>query len=65
MRNLASPAKTTLRYIGVNGKLPEISAAMGLANLESLDEFMAVNRHNLEAYRRFLGGIPGFEAHGL
>jgi len=61
MRNFGFAGEDDVRYIGVNGKLPEISAAMGLANLESLDEFMAANRRNLEAYRRCLGGTPGLK----
>ena len=36
---------------GTNGKLPEVSAAMGLVNLDSIDVFIANNRANYEAYR--------------
>ena len=32
---------------------------MGLTGLESLDEFIAVNRRNYEQYRRELGECPG------
>jgi dTDP-4-amino-4,6-dideoxygalactose transaminase len=44
---------------GTNGKMSEIAAAMGLTSLESLDEFIDVNRRNFEAYRRALQDIPG------
>ncbi len=44
---------------GTNGKMSEISAAMGLTSLESLDEFIAVNRRNYDAYRRALKDVPG------
>lgn len=44
---------------GTNGKMSEIAAAMGLTSLESLDEFIAVNRRNYESYRLALTGIPG------
>jgi len=45
--------------VGTNGKLNEISAAMGLTNLESLGEFVEVNRHHQRAYRAGLAGLPG------
>lgn len=32
---------------------------MGLTNLESLDEFIAINRRNYEEYERLLAGLPG------
>jgi dTDP-4-amino-4,6-dideoxygalactose transaminase len=44
---------------GTNGKMSEIAAAMGLTSLESMDEFIAVNRRNYESYRLALKGIPG------
>ncbi len=46
-------------YVGTNGKMNEISAAMGLSNLESMDDFIAVNRSNYEQYRQELAGLPG------
>jgi dTDP-4-amino-4,6-dideoxygalactose transaminase len=44
---------------GTNAKMPEICAAMGLANLESLDQFLEINRRNYDAYRQSLADIPG------
>ena len=44
--------------VGTNGKMSEISAAMGLTNLESLEEFIDVNRRNYEHYRARLAGVP-------
>jgi dTDP-4-amino-4,6-dideoxygalactose transaminase len=38
--------------------MSEISAAMGLTNLESLETFIAVNRRNYELYRAGLSGVP-------
>jgi len=46
-------------YIGTNGKMSEVSAAMGLTGLDSLDEFIAANRANQAAYRAGLAGLPG------
>jgi dTDP-4-amino-4,6-dideoxygalactose transaminase len=45
--------------VGTNGKMHEVSAAMGLASLRSLDQFVAVNRLNHEAYHRHLARVPG------
>ncbi len=45
--------------IGTNGKLDEVSAAMGLTNLESIDEFIATNRRNYKQYEKELAGIEG------
>ena len=47
--------------IGINGKMSEPAAAMGLTSLESVDGFVA---HNKEMYRRYheqLGGVAGVE----
>jgi dTDP-4-amino-4,6-dideoxygalactose transaminase len=46
-------------YLGTNGKMSEVSAAMGLTSLESIEEFIGVNRRNYETYREGLAGLPG------
>ena len=61
MRNFGFTGYDEVSYLGTNGKMNEISAAMGLTSLESLDEFIAVNRRNYEAYREELGGHPALE----
>lgn len=45
--------------IGINGKMSEPSAAMGLSGLENLDEFIKVNRINYQQYRNELEGLHG------
>ncbi len=59
MKNFGFAGYDNVIYIGTNGKMTEICAAMGLTNLDSLDDFIAVNRRNYEAYRLALGAIPG------
>lgn len=59
MKNFGFSGYDNVIYIGTNGKMTEICAAMGLTNLESLDDFVAANRRNYEAYRFGLSGIPG------
>ena len=45
--------------LGINAKMPEVNAAMGLVSLESLDQFVAVNRRNRIRYRERLQDVPG------
>lgn len=59
MKNFGFAGYDNVIYIGTNGKMSEVSAAMGLTGLESLDDFIAVNRRNYEKYREGLAGIPG------
>lgn len=61
MRNFGFAGLDTVIDLGVNGKMSEISAAMGLTSLESLDEFIEVNIRNYRAYTAGLAGIPGVE----
>jgi len=46
-----------VKYVGTNGKMTEISAAMALTNLESMNEFIAVNYRNYKEYQRQLQGM--------
>jgi dTDP-4-amino-4,6-dideoxygalactose transaminase len=59
MKNFGFQGYDNVIYIGTNGKMTEISAAMGLTGLESLEDFIAVNRKNYYAYQEGLKGIPG------
>jgi dTDP-4-amino-4,6-dideoxygalactose transaminase len=49
----------TVVELGINAKMSEASAAMGLASLEVVDDFIAVNRRHHEHYRANLAGLPG------
>jgi dTDP-4-amino-4,6-dideoxygalactose transaminase len=48
-------------YLGTNGKMSEVSAAMGLTGLEDLDRFISVNRQNYNTYQRLLSDLPGIK----
>ncbi len=61
MKNFGFSGMDNVIYIGTNGKMNEVSAAMGLTSLESLEEFIAVNRRNYCAYREHLADIPGIK----
>lgn len=45
--------------LGINGKMTEVCAAMGLTSLEAIDELVTVNHRNYECYRDGLEGLPG------
>jgi len=59
MSNFGFVGHERVDYVGTNGKLNEIAAAMGLTSLDSLDEIIDHNRLNYLAYRDALAGIPG------
>jgi dTDP-4-amino-4,6-dideoxygalactose transaminase len=61
MKNFGFVDYDDVRHIGTNGKMTEISAAMGLTSLESMDEFIGRNRQNYHFYREALSGLPGVE----
>jgi dTDP-4-amino-4,6-dideoxygalactose transaminase len=45
--------------VGTNGKMSEVSAAMGLTSLEHVDDFIGANARNYASYRADLANIPG------
>jgi dTDP-4-amino-4,6-dideoxygalactose transaminase len=59
LRNFGFVDYDDVRGLGINGKLPEISAAMGLGSLDVLDDLVAVNRRNHALYSSELDCIPG------
>jgi len=59
MQNFGFAGYDRVIYVGTNGKMSEVCAAMGLTNLESLDELIECNRRNYLSYRRQLAGIAG------
>jgi dTDP-4-amino-4,6-dideoxygalactose transaminase len=61
MKNFGFSGYDNVVYLGTNGKMSEVSAAMGLTSLESIDEFIAINRQNYECYQKELSDIPGIK----
>ncbi len=59
MRNFGFKGYDNVVYMGTNGKMPEVCAAMGLTSLESIEDFIETNRGNYHRYHRELAGIPG------
>lgn len=61
MKNFGFAGYDRVIYVGTNGKMSEVSAAMGLTGLEALDEFIGANHRNYMAYREGLRDIPGIQ----
>ena len=59
MKNFGFAGYDQVIYIGTNGKMSEISAAMGLTSLESLDDFVEINHRNYRQYRTELAELAG------
>ena len=59
MRNFGFSGYDQVARLGTNGKMQEISAAMGLCQLDELDGLLEINRRNYRAYREAFAGVPG------
>lgn len=61
MRNFGFSGKDQVIHHGTNGKMSEISAAMGIVSLESVDKFINTNKRNYDCYRKRLENIDGIK----
>ena len=61
MKNFGFAGYDNVIHPGTNGKMCEVSAAMGLTGLESFDSFVSTNLRNYNAYKDRLKHIPGLE----
>jgi len=59
MKNFGFSGVDRVTFVGTNGKMSEVSAAMGLTGLESLDIFVETNRRNYGLYRTILDHAAG------
>lgn len=59
MRNFGFSGYDNVVHPGTNGKMIEVCAAMGLANLGGLDAVISSNRRTHTAYKSALSGIEG------
>lgn len=64
MKNFGFAGHDNVVNIGTNGKMSEFSAAVGLTNLDSLDEVITCNRKNFYLYQKYLASIPGVHIPG-
>lgn len=61
MQNFGFEGRERVGHVGINGKMTEVEAAMGLTSLEAMDQFVEHNRQNYQAYQEGLQGISGVE----
>lgn len=59
MRNFGFKNYDNVIHPGTNGKMIEMCAAMGLANIECFDDIIEINQRNHAAYKQALTDIPG------
>lgn len=59
MTNFGFTGYDRVEYLGINGKMNEVCAAMGLTNLEAMDEIVDVNRLNYLTYCKELRSVAG------
>ncbi len=59
MRNFGFVTYDNVTHVGTNGKMNELSAAMGLTSLDHMPHFIETNRANYWSYRKGLADIPG------
>lgn len=59
MQNFGFTGYDQVESIGTNGKMNEVSGAMGITNLDSMDEFIAANRSHYLRYLEQLETLPG------
>lgn len=59
------PARFVHDEVGYNYRLTNVAAAIGLAQLEQLPDFIAAKRRNLEVYGAGLADVPGVSLLGV
>ena len=59
MRNFGFTDYDMTEHLGSNGKMSEVSAAMGVTGIEAVNQVVATNRRNYLDYLRELRGIEG------
>ena len=61
IRNFGFNGGERTQFLGINGKMSEVSAAMGIVSLENIQHTIAANKQNYRAYRDGFQVIPGIK----
>ncbi len=61
MQNFGFEGRDHVSHVGINGKMTEVEAAMGLESLDCMAYFVDANRANYEAYREGFQATPGVQ----
>jgi dTDP-4-amino-4,6-dideoxygalactose transaminase len=59
MTNFGFGGYDRVLYLGTNGKMTEVCAAMGITGLEGIDNLIATNFRNYQTYQQELADVPG------
>ena len=59
LRNFGFVDVDRVDALGINAKLSEVHAAMGLVSLDSMDAFVATNPRNMQHYRAGMQSVAG------
>lgn len=59
IRNFGFKDMDNVAELGINGKMNEVSAAMGIVSFEAFQKFVEINKRNYELYNKLLSDIPG------
>jgi dTDP-4-amino-4,6-dideoxygalactose transaminase len=59
LRNFGIVDPETVAAIGINGKMNELQASLGLAVLDYMHDEIVKRKAIMDVYRRLLGGVPG------
>ena len=65
LKNFGIRDEETVESVGVNAKMNEFQAAMGLCNLRHIDEEIAKRRRVVERYRERLQGVEGIQMNAV
>ncbi len=65
LKNFGFVDETTVVAAGINGKMSEFNAALGLAQLDRIDGAIAERAYLDRLYRQALGGVQGIKLHDL
>jgi dTDP-4-amino-4,6-dideoxygalactose transaminase len=60
-RRFGHDTPETFSHVGINAKMSEFHAAMGLVNLRYADQLQASRKRQCELYRKILGSSPDFQ----
>lgn len=61
MQNFGFEGRDHVSHVGINGKMTEVEAAMGLVSLDDMASFVDANRANYQAYCEGLQSTPGVQ----
>jgi dTDP-4-amino-4,6-dideoxygalactose transaminase len=61
MINFGFSGYDSVDNVGLNGKMCESSAVMGIVNLEAMPKFIASTKHNYDLFKKYLADIRGIK----